>query len=202
MNVDGGSPGAELGRRRNMVRRELRITGLGLLSLGWGLTSLAAAADPPPSIEVATPVCSMDQLVRMSRCELEALYRGAAVAPVPDRFVPGRAIFSPGSPKTVRAAKMTRVLWQGKEFRCDGTMINHVFGLKAVRANVFYGPSWFDGGPAVVLDYAGMSKLFDGVRDEVREVAPGLYLGLTYLRSKPCEPAMFFTLDARRPCHP
>jgi hypothetical protein len=80
-------------------------------------------------------------------------------------------------------------------------MINHVFGLRAVRATVSYGESSLDGGPAVVIDYSA-SRVFSGVRDEVREVAPGLFLGLTYLRSRPCEPAMFFALDARHPCRP
>jgi hypothetical protein len=78
-------------------------------------------------------------------------------------------------------------------------MRNRVLGLRVVPAGVFYGESWFDGGPAIILDYAGTSRLFPDVRDEMREVAPGLYLGLTYRRDCP-QPKLltFFALDARK----
>ncbi len=145
------------------------------------------------------PIRSTDQLVRMSRAELEALYRSAAPGPGPQGFAPARAIFSPGSRLTVPTSRVVRVLWKGKEFPGDGTMVNRLpLGVRAVRASVFPGPSWLDGGPSWVFDYCGTSKLFGHVRDEVREVAPGVYLGLTYLR-KPAGPelAVFFALDAR-----
>lgn len=144
---------------------------------------------------------SPDRLVRMSRCELEALYRAAPVGPVPTGFAPAKAIFDPGSHKTVPLSRMVHVLWKGKEFPDSGTMINRLaFGIRAVKANVFVGESWLDGQPTLVFDYCGASKLFGNVRDEVREVCPGLYLGLTYVR-KPDGPklAVFFCLDARCP---
>ena len=68
---------------------------------------------------------------------------------------------------------------------------------KRVRAEtlVYHGESWRDGGPAVIVDYSP-SRLFRNVRDEMREVSPGLYLGLTWVtkRSGP-ELAMMFTLQ-------
>ena len=162
-------------------------TTLGLVVL-FGTIGHAADADLTP-----------DRLVRMSRCELESLYRAAPVGPVPSGFAPAKAIFDPGTRKTVPLARATHVLWKGKEFPDPGTMINRlVCGIRAVKANVFVGESWLDGQPTLVFDYCGASKLFGNVRDEVREVAPGLYLGLTYIRkSDGPKLAVFFALDAR-----
>ena len=77
-------------------------------------------------------------------------------------------------------------------------MINRLaFGLSAVRADMYYGESWLDGRESIVLDYANTSKLFGDARDEMREIAPGLYLGMTYVRKSP-EPklAMFYTIQS------
>ena len=49
-----------------------------------------------------------------------------------------------------------------------------------IRSQVSYGPSWRDGAPCIVLDSSATSFAYRNVRDEVREVAPGLYLGLMY----------------------
>ena len=59
------------------------------------------------------------------------------------------------------------------------------------------GPSCLDGKPSIVMDYGETSLVWADVRDEVREVAPGLYLGRMY-RLKPCGPEfqMFFALQA------
>jgi hypothetical protein len=137
----------------------------------------------------------------MSRCELEDLYRRAVVGPVPSGFAPGRAIYSPGSRLTVLRSRLTRLLWQGKVFPGDDTMVNRMLGLQVIRADVYYAQSWFDGGQTLVLDYADSSKVWADVRDEMREVAPGLWLGLTYRRRCP-EPklAVFYVIDARGPC--
>jgi hypothetical protein len=142
-----------------------------------------------------TPQC----LIRMSRCELLELYRGGMAAAAPAGFARGYPIFEPGARRTVLRTHATRLLWQGKEFNGPGdTMINHVVGLKMVTARVFPAESWYDGQPTLVFDYQCTSKLFADVRDEAREVAPGVFLGLTYLRkSDGPELAVFFVLDAR-----
>jgi hypothetical protein len=89
-------------------------------------------------------------------------------------------------------------------FTPDGIMINRLpGGAEVVRARVFVTDSWFDGKPTLAFDYCGESRLFGHVRDEVREICPGLYLGLTYLR-QPCGApkfSNFFILDDRCGCH-
>ena len=66
--------------------------------------------------------------------------------------------------------------WKGKVFdREKGELRNKIlpFGLKAVRAQVYKEPSWFDGKETIVLDYSKTSVVAQLVRDEIREVAPG-----------------------------
>src|SRR2546421_327244 len=63
--------------------------------------------------------------------------------------------------------------------------------------NVYHDTSWYDGRPALILDYADTSLVYKKYRDEIREVAPGLYLGLMYKRRCP-QPKfkMYFALQA------
>jgi hypothetical protein len=153
-----------------------------------------AVADEP----AVTAPQSMQQLVGMSAGDLQALYMASPPASVPSGFVPGRAIKNPGSRSTVGNSRRTRLVWQGKIFRDDGTMVNRVLGVgKAIPADVYLGNSLLDGQPSLIFDYS-RSKLWPTVRDEVREVSPGLYLGIMYKNGAPSNPPMFFTLDSRR----
>lgn len=161
-----------------------------------GLAVLLLAGTMPGAGSV--PARGMDDLVRMNRPDLESLYRGAEIGTAPTGYARGRAIMNPGSRLTVPASRVTHVLWQGKVFKDDSTMVNRVFGLRAVHARVYIGESWLDGQPSLILDYRGTSRLFADVRDEVRELSPGLYLGLTYRRRDAGpELATFFALDTR-----
>lgn len=159
--------------------------------LAPALVSGLAAADPVPTTTAtpapacctACPVRGADDLVRMGRGELEALYRGAEMRPIPTGFARGTAIMKPGSRTTVPASRVTRLLWKGKVLSDDGMMVNKLaFGVRAIHARVYSGVSWLDGRPSIIMDYCGTSRLFPNVRDEVRELCPGLYLGLTHIR--------------------
>jgi hypothetical protein len=162
----------------------------GVLAAVPARASDAAAPGPQPR--------TMQQLVRMPEAELQALFSAAPAGPPPSGFAPGRAIKNPGSRWTGANARATRLVWQGKDFRDDGTMVNRVFGVgRAIPADVYFGASRFDGQPALIFDYS-RSKLWPAVRDEVREVSPGLYLGIMYKNGAPANPPMYFALDARR----
>lgn len=183
---------------------------IGRLAAGVAVLALLAEALPasPPQYPPAqccqpvAPVWGMNDLVRMSRADLEALYRAAEVGSAPTGYARGLAIYKPGSWVTGPASRVVHVMWQGKYFKDDGTMVNRIFGLRAIHARVYVGESWFDGRPSLILDYCGTSRLFADVRDEVREVCPGLYLGLNYHR-KDTGPELkaFFALDARPQAH-
>ncbi|HJZ94712.1 MAG TPA: hypothetical protein VKE40_27855 [Gemmataceae bacterium] len=185
-----------------------------LFILGWvGVLVGGAAAQPPVQTEFATertviavpgPVSAShaytpDMLLKMPECELAEIYRKSPPAPVPCGFTPGLIIYKPGSLVTTPVARLSQVTaWQGKYFPPDGTTYNVTFGLPTVRATIYPGDSWFDGGPTTVFDYSETSFLFPRCRDEVREVSPGVYLGILYRRTR-CGPKIrtWFALDAR-----
>jgi hypothetical protein len=151
-----------------------------------------------PAQEQLTPPCSLEQLAHMSWPELEALYRQSCPGAIPHGYAHGRPLYCPDKKLSSARTAAARMLWHGKHF-CpgDGSLVNQWTGFKAVRARVFYGPSWLDGKPSIIADYCGESRLiWADVRDELREVAPGLYLGIMY-RRRCCGPKFdsFFALQ-------
>ncbi|HEY7159060.1 MAG TPA: hypothetical protein VH575_34270 [Gemmataceae bacterium] len=183
-------------------RGSSRVTLHGGGVLVWCL--LAVTAAPAQSPQPSPSPLSLGQLACMNWCELENLYRQASPGAIPAGYARGRAIYCPGAFLTPARDRMTQTLWHGKHF-CpdDGTLVNQwCLGTRAVRARVCYGESWLDGKPSIVMDYRGMAHVWKDVRDEIREVAPGVYLGLMY-RCKAGQPRMkmFFALDLS-PCGP
>ena len=83
-------------------------------------------------------------------------------------------------------ARLARVFaWQGKVFDMfapnsdAGVLINKVtfFSLTFIVAKVYRDASWMDGKPTIVIDYSRTSFFFKPVRDEIREIEPGVFLG-------------------------
>jgi hypothetical protein len=58
------------------------------------------------------------------------------------------------------------------------------FGLNAIIAKVYKAPSWLDNKECIVLDYSETSLVAHWIRDEIREVAPHVYLGKVYWSKK------------------
>jgi hypothetical protein len=141
---------------------------------------------------------TVDQLLRMSSAEIEQVYRQGSVAAIPSGSVRGTAILSPGTRRTRLLAKGTRVVWQGKVIAADGaTAVNRFFGLKIVKGQLYRAESWLDGSPTLVLDYSQTSRIYASNRDEIRQIAPGLFLGLMYDRTtSPVTLKMYFALQA------
>ena len=168
----------------------------GWASLAVCLAAAAAAAGQEPV--VAAPALSLDQLTQMSWPELEHLYQQADAGAIPKGYTPGKAIYCPCDRFSALRSRLTGALWHGKIFDCDGgSLVNQWCGFQAIRARVYYGPSLLDGKTSIVMDYSQTSRVWADVHDEVREVAPGLYLGRMY-RLKACGPEfqMFFALQA------
>ena len=150
---------------------------------GWVIfITITTLARPISAEEPAErPTVTVCQLVHSCPEELDAIYRGGTAPSTLSGKVRGTAIPSPGSCFGPARSKATKVVWQGKVFDpCCGTATNKFFGLPAVKANVYAGESWMDGKPALILDYSQTSLVYRNMRDEIREVAPGLYLGLMY----------------------
>jgi hypothetical protein len=71
--------------------------------------------------------------------------------------------------------------------------------MRVVRAQVYQGPSWLDGQPSLILDYSQTSRVYENNRDEIRQVAPGLWLGIMYDRTtSPPGLVMYFALESTR----
>ncbi|QDU61826.1 hypothetical protein Pan216_26910 [Planctomycetes bacterium Pan216] len=150
---------------------------------------------------------SLERLACMNWPELDALYRQSDGATIPVGRANGLALYPPCEKMTPIRSKVTRFVWRGKIFRpCKGDLINQWAGFRAVKANVSVGPSWVDGRDAVIMDYQGKSPIvWRNVRDEMREVSPGLYLGVMQVRRRCChERKMYFALELEscRGCTP
>ena len=184
------------------MRREARKVGI----LGLIATTLLAARPPhahsaepeATPMQAPTTIQTLDDLVSLSSSQLDQLYRQAVPGPIPTGKVRGRALYPDARFPRARS-NAARVAWQGKVFDpSTSTATNKFFGVRAIKGNVSAGPSWLDGQPSMILDYEGTSKVYGNYRDEIRQVAPGLYLGLMYDRTTaPVSLKMYFTFDAR-----
>jgi hypothetical protein len=123
-------------------------------------------------------------LLDMPEEQLDELFRRSPAGEIPDGEADGTVLVAPGTNLSDPAAKLLHlVAWQGKVFdREKGELRNEIgpFGLKAIRAKVYRDASWLDGKEAIILDYSKTSLVAQWIRDEIREVAPRLYLGLVF----------------------
>jgi len=124
------------------------------------------------------------QLLKMSQAELDALFAGRAAGEIPNGEAQGTAIIAPGTSFSAKIANViNHFAWQGKVFDAKkGVLKNRLtsFGLNAIIAKVYKGPSWLDGKECIVLDYSDTSLVAGWIRDEIRQIGPGLYLGKVY----------------------
>jgi len=128
----------------------------------------------------------VSRLLRMSQEELDRLFREGEPDPIPDGRADGTLIVAPGTALSPPIAELVRLLaWQGKIFDAKrGVLKNRVlpFGLSAVVAQVRKEPSRLDGRECIALDYARTSLVARSIRDEIRRIGPGQYLGKAYWR--------------------
>jgi hypothetical protein len=127
-------------------------------------------------------------LAKMSPAQRDELFRSSPAGAVPRGKGAGVALLPFGPVLTEVAATLVRALvWKGKVFdpRYDG-LRNRLtpFGIRVIRAKVYKGPSWFDGGDCIVLDYSRTSLVARWIRDEIREVARHTYLGQVFVRGR------------------
>lgn len=123
-------------------------------------------------------------LAQASRSELDKLFRQSPAGPIPAGKSRGTAMLMPGSwLDRVLQGLIRALFWKGKVFRPrTSDLKNRIgpFGTLLIRARVYAEKSWFADGPAVILDYSETSFVARKIRDEIREVAPGLYLGQVF----------------------
>jgi hypothetical protein len=131
---------------------------------------------------------NVPNLLKMSQAQLDELFTENPAGDIPDGEANGTAIIAPGTVYTPEIAEfINHFAWQGKVFDSKkGVLRNRIlpFGLNAIIAKVFKGPSWLDGKECIVLDYSETSLLAHWIRDEIRSIAPSIYLGKVYWSKK------------------
>lgn len=127
---------------------------------------------------------TVDQLLSMTQEQLDELFKQSPAGEIPNGEADGTAIIAPG---TVYSAPIAKVVnhfaWQGKVFDgSKGLLKNRIlaFGIEAIVARVYKDASWLDGKECIVLDYSETSIVAQRIRDEIRLIGPGLYLGKVY----------------------
>ncbi|MDP4301436.1 hypothetical protein [Leptothrix discophora] len=124
------------------------------------------------------------RLLDMSQKELDELFEASPAGDIPDGVATGTAIIAPGTRYTETIAQVVNLFaWQGKVFdSAKGVLKNRIliFHVEAILAKVYKAPSWLDGKECIVLDYSDTSIVAHYIRDEIRLIGPGLYLGKVY----------------------
>ena len=131
---------------------------------------------------------TVPEMLKMSQVELDDLFTKSSAGEIPKGEARGTAIVAPGTTYTQNIADfVNHFAWQGKVFDpSKGVLRNKIlpFGLNAIIAKVYKGDSWMDGKECIVLDYSDTSLLAHWIRDEIRNVEPGIYLGKVYWSKK------------------
>jgi hypothetical protein len=128
------------------------------------------------------------EMLKMSQQQLDDLFAQSPAGEIPSGEARGTAIVAPGTTYTQDIANfISHFAWQGKVFDpAEGVLRNKILplGLNAIIAKVYKGPSWLDNKECIVLDYSKTSLVAHWIRDEIREVAPRVYLGKVYWGKK------------------
>lgn len=128
------------------------------------------------------------EFLKMSGDQLDEIFRNSAAGNIPQGEGAGVAIIAPGTHISDEIAWFVNVFtWKGKVFDpVKGELRNKILplGHKAIVAKVYKDKSWFDQKECIVLDYSKTSFVAHYIRDEIREVSPGVYLGLVYWGQK------------------
>jgi hypothetical protein len=124
------------------------------------------------------------QLLSLAAAELDQLFGSSPSGDIPNGEAKGTAIIASGTTYSPEIASIINIFaWQGKTFdAAHGTLVNRItfLGVNAIVAQVYKAPSWFDEKECIVLDYSKTSLVASHIHDEIREIAPGVYLGLVY----------------------
>ena len=135
---------------------------------------------------MANNITDPKDFLNMPGDKLDEIFRNSPAGEIPQGKTDGLALVATGSAISDEIAQFLNLfVWKGKIFE-NGHLINRV-GLiehKLIVAKVYKGESWFDHKECIVIDYSKTSFLAHSVRDEIRLVAPGIYLGLVYLGEK------------------
>jgi hypothetical protein len=134
-------------------------------------------------------ITDANALLKLSQRELDELFAAAPVGTIPAGKSQGTAIIAPGTSFSTIARHLIRwFVWKGKVFRPSSSDLKNrltPLGIPLIRAKVYVAPSWkVPTGDAIILDYSKSSLVAFFIRDEIRQVGPGVYLGKVFIGKK------------------
>ena len=138
---------------------------------------------------MSAPITDPEKFLKLSSEQLDEIFLATPAGRILNGEGEGIAIIAPGTAVSDTIAKFVHLFsWNGKVFTPDpvdpqrATLKNRLLllGTKAIVAQVYRGECWLDGKECIVLDYSQTSLVAQWIRDEIREVSPGVYLGVVY----------------------
>ena len=131
-------------------------------------------------INTASPAA----LVRQTRSELARQFGLGRAGDIPNGHGRGTVLLGTGGiTARIAAAACYAIAWRGKVVNAREARLKNIltpFNIQAIVAAVYQQDSWYDGAACIVLDYSKTSLVARMIRDEIREIAPGVYLGLVF----------------------
>ena len=116
--------------------------------------------------------------------QLAKIFGSGVAGAIPNGRGKGTVLIGTGGPLARLAAALAYALaWRGKVVNArEGRLKNLVtpLAIRAIEAAVYKQDSWYDGETCIVLDYSKTSFVARKIRDEIREIAPGVFLGLVF----------------------
>lgn len=120
------------------------------------------------------------ELRKNTPCGWESLFRNASMGCPPCGPTRGIVLYSVGAFPRVKA-HLQGTIWKGKTFYGDATFTNRwLGGITAGSASIHVESSWIDGRECHVIQTDSSALVFRNIRDELRQIAPGLWLGISY----------------------
>lgn len=127
---------------------------------------------------------TIEQLLQMTTEQLDELFTNSPPGEIPNGEGKGTAILAEGTRHSPEIAGLiNHFAWQGKIFDAKAGLLKNLItplGFAAIVARVYKAPSWFDGKECIVLDYSDTSLVAGWIRDEIRTIDPGFYLGQVF----------------------
>jgi hypothetical protein len=138
-------------------------------------------------------------LVTAKRGELSKLFAAGRAGDTPNGHGRGTVLLGTGGlPARLAAGLVYALAWRGKVVDARRARLKNILTpleIQAIKAVIYTQDSWYDGRPCIVLDYSRTSLIARMIRDEIREIAPGVFLGLVFWGR---HHVLDFTLDFTR----
>ncbi len=132
--------------------------------------------------------------------QLDALFRQSDVGNPLVGVANGRLLYLTDKRLPKLKVRLANAVWRGKAAHEDVYFVNRWIGnVNWIDSTYVIGPSWVDGKPAIIMEYAPGTPVFANMHDELREVAPGLYMGPVYERF-PCPKFRGYVALQLEPC--